>query len=96
VSQSTRQQFILTTDASKFLNIFKDLNVQLFLHRYFFHTIQMNVGYNETAFVMPILLQLWRQNLRNSICLHRPIWLHIINRVLLTFIYIEHSIIFSS
>jgi len=35
-------------------------------------------GINRTAFVMQILLQPGRQDLRNWIRLHRPIWLHII------------------
>jgi len=42
-----------------------------------------NLGYNETAFVMQILLQPGCQNLRNWISLLRPIWLHIIDSLLL-------------
>jgi hypothetical protein len=44
----------------------------------------MNLGYKETAFVMQILLQAGRQDLRNwKIHLHRPIWLHIVESFLL-------------
>jgi hypothetical protein len=44
----------------------------------------MNLGYSETAFVMQILLQPGRQNLRNwKICQRRPLWLHIIDSFLL-------------
>jgi hypothetical protein len=45
--------------------------------------LKMNQGYNETAFVMQILPQPGRQNLRNWIRLHRPIWLHIMDGFLL-------------
>jgi hypothetical protein len=60
-----RQAVHLPECLDEFLNIFQVLNVQKPPHHYFFHSIQMNLGYNETAFVMPVLLQLGRQNLRN-------------------------------
>ena len=44
------------------------------------------LGYNKTAFVMQILLQSGRQNLRNWIRLHRPIWLHIIDILVLKYV----------
>jgi len=60
------------------------------IHQNILLTLQMNLGYNETAFVKHILLQLGRQNLRNWIRLHRPVRLLIINSVLLTLIYSEY------
>jgi hypothetical protein len=52
------------------------------IHQNILLALQMNQGYIETAFVMQILLQPGRHNLRNWIRLHRPIWLHIIDSLL--------------
>jgi hypothetical protein len=53
------------------------------IHQNILLAFNMNLGYNETAFVMQILLQPGRQNLRNLIRLYRPMWLHIIDSLLL-------------
>ena len=60
-----REAVYLPESLDEFLNIFQVFNVQKSLHRYFFHTIEMNLGHNETASVMQIPLQLGRQNLHN-------------------------------
>jgi hypothetical protein len=52
------------------------------IHQNFLPAHQTNHEYNETAFVMQILLQPGRQNLRNWNRLHRPVWIHIINSFL--------------